>query len=404
MKNYLLILFIVLFSNIHAQENNFEELLDKGKAEFKKEFDQQDYAKAVEYLEKAVALNPKHSEARYFLGYAYSRLNSKDGKSMIDMDLQLNLKSSEQFETIIKLSPKYEGEMLILDPYSKLTAEWGSLAMSYWHKNIPDSAKWAFAEGKKRGGFSNFILSLNRCVLDACGKNSILISSGDNYTIPLWYLQIVEGYRNDVSVVDISLLNTKWYPSFLNKNNIVAFDLPSSVIDTIEYCLWSDSVVRIGDFSWTVQPSYFDQYLLRGDLILMSLLKQNNFKREVFFTTGFIESQQLSLTKYLSSQLIVDKLTPPKRRALSSQDFENKIKTLLMLSTFVNKNSTDEMALIGNLRYYILQRIGTYIDLNDKANAKNLFFIMDKYLNETDFPYLYESWKESSDTYRKLLN
>lgn len=404
MKNYLLILFIVLFSNIHAQKNNFEELLDKGKAEFKKEFDQQDYAKAVEYLEKAVALNPKHSEARYFLGYAYSRLNSKDGKSMIDMDLQLNLKSSEQFETIIKLSPKYEGEMLILDPYSKLTAEWGSLAMSYWHKNIPDSTKWAFAEGKKRGGFSNFILSLSRCVLDACGKNSILISSGDNYTIPLWYLQIVEGYRNDVSVVDISLLNTKWYPSFLNKNNIVAFDLPSSVIDTIEYCLWSDSVVRIGDFSWTVQPSYFDQYLLRGDLILMSLLKQNNFKREVFFTTGFIESQQLSLTKYLSSQLIVDKLTPPKRRALSSQDFENKIKTLLMLSTFVNKNSTDEMALIGNLRYYILQRIGTYIDLNDKANAKNLFFIMDKYLNETDFPYLYESWKESSDTYRKLLN
>ena len=74
-----------------------------------------------------------------------------------------------------------------------------------------------------------------------------------------------------------------------------------------------------------------------------------------------------------------------------------------MLSTFVNKNSTDEMALIGNLRYDILQRIGTYINLNDKANAKNLFFIMDKYLNESDFPYLYESWKESSDTYRKLL-
>ena len=403
MKNYLIILFIVLFSNIHAQQNNFEELLDKGKAEFKKEFDQQDYAKAVEYLEKAVAINPKHTEARYFLGYAYSRLNSKDGKSMIDMDLQLNLKSSEQFETIIKLSPKYDGEILILDPYSKLTAEWGSLAMSYWHKNIPDSAKWAFAEGKKRGGFSNFILSLNRCVLDACGKNSILISSGDNYTIPLWYLQIVEGYRNDVSVVDISLLNTKWYPSFLIKNNIVTFDLNKSAIDTIEYCLWSDSIVRIGDFSWTVQPSYYDQYLLKGDLILMSMLKQNNFKREIFFTTGFIESQQLSLSNYLSSQVIVDKLIPPKRRDLPSQDFEKKIKTLLMLSAFVNKNSTDEMALIGNLRYYILQRIGIYIDLNDKANAKKMFFIMDQYLNETDFPFLYESWKESSDTYRKLL-
>lgn len=143
-------LFLVLFTQIgFSQKENFEELLMMGKMEFKKEVDLQNFALAAEYLQQAVNLKPENAEAHYFLGYAYSRLNSNDGKSMIDSDVKLTIKAIEQFETVIKLTPKYDGELVILDPYSKITAEWGSLAMSYWHKNIPDSAKWAFSEGKK---------------------------------------------------------------------------------------------------------------------------------------------------------------------------------------------------------------------------------------------------------------
>ncbi|MEO6720711.1 MAG: hypothetical protein ABIN67_10095, partial [Ferruginibacter sp.] len=294
-------------------------VVDSGKYEFKLQAkkDTADYSKAYQILTNQVKLNPKNAEYRYFLGYATDRLNADDGKEMFQLKKEMTIKASEQFEEVNRLEPIYKGELFILDPYAKLTSIWGSLAEAYLNRKLIDSAKWAFSEGKKRGGFIEPILEFNRQLLNSCDNNAILVTYGDNITIPIWYLQTIENYRADITVVDANLINTIWYPKYLKVERNLKMSFSDAVIDTLEYKQWEPQQVTINNsvdttqkFSWELRPTYMANYVLKGDRVLLDIFQQNLYVRPIYFNNNSDSTYNLFLSSYLVDEGLVNRVIP----------------------------------------------------------------------------------------------
>lgn len=59
--------------------------------------------------------------------------------------------------------------------------------------------------------YDPFYRALARNYLNSCDSNAVLFTNGDSDSFPLWYMQVVEGVRRDVLVLNVSLLNLPRY-------------------------------------------------------------------------------------------------------------------------------------------------------------------------------------------------
>jgi len=375
-------------------------IVDSGKSEFKLQAkkDTADYSKAFRILTTQVRQNPKNAELRYFLGYTIDRLNADDGKAMFQLKKEMTIKASEQFEEVNRLEPIYKGEFFILDPYGKITSIWGSLAEAYLNRKQTDSAKWAFSEGKKRGGFIEPLLEFNRQLLNSCDKDAILITSGDNITIPIWYLQTIENCRNDITVVDANLINTAWYSKYLKDEKNLKMSFSNAVIDTIEYRQWQPqqvSIINSNDttqrFSWELRPTYMDNYILKGDRILLDIFQQNFFSRPIYFNTNSDSSYNLYLSPYLIDEGLVNRVTT------RTFDYKNEIVTVSKNIYIYNidkikkediAKSREAIFVLNGFRWVFFNNVYLLVSQANYDKAKELIKRMTDKFNKDKLPFI----------------
>jgi hypothetical protein len=210
-------------------------------------------------------------------------------------------------------------------------------------------------------------------LLNSCAPNAILFTGGDNDTFPLWYVQEVEGFRTDVRVCNLSLLNTDWYISQMQKKMYDSEPLPISlemnnyisgtndqvfIVEDPKYNggikldLYIDAV-RSGASSvkraagsgdmYTILPSktlFFSQdkeelakkdwvadslvnqiperfqwtlakgMLDKKDLIMLDMLVNNNWERPIYFSTTLSTSDYMNLKDYTQLEGLAHRLMP----------------------------------------------------------------------------------------------
>jgi cytochrome c-type biogenesis protein CcmH/NrfG len=219
---------------------------------------------ALAAYRKALELEPSNAKGNYYTGKALSV-------------------KQEHEEAILLLERAIELDPGAPDPHA-------SLGISYLATRQYEKAhsQW---------------LELNRNMLIGLPKNSVLFTNGDKDTFPIWYLQKVEGLREDVRIINLRLLNTPWYIRFLRDvEPRIDIRYEDEFLDQeLSPQEWAaQDTVEVVGLTWLLRPASEDTLLLRiQDVMLVRIIDWNEWRRPIYFAITTAKENRMALEDYL---------------------------------------------------------------------------------------------------------
>lgn len=177
---------------------------------------------------------------------------------------------------------------------------------------LPITQNWE--RSSRRGDWVPYDYAYN--LLMSCEQNGILFTNGDNDTFPLWALQEAYGIRKDVRIVNLSLLNTKWYIKQLRdlepKVPITWNDTEVDALDHTLNPITKPTQVTMPNANIVIMPPTRQELnaLRIQDNMVAHIVDANKWKKPIYFAVTVSEDNLMGLGAYLKMQGLAYRVMP----------------------------------------------------------------------------------------------
>ena len=299
------LVFIILSTSLFAQVNPLKE---KALDEFKKEH----YNEAIGFLEQALKESPNDAEIYYYLGF-FNHYRAYDSRPLQGYDISYSQKIFEYLDKAIALNPKYG------DAKYFYGAECSGNAFIAMRNHDLGKLKYFFKLAFQKGAYPGWLLEYGRNMLNSCDRNAILFMGGNNDFDVCSYLQLYEKFRTDITIMPIGNIDRPWYVKFLKEGleggvRKIKLSLTDEQIMDIHPFKWKTTNVFIPvsqnlkdvckldanyKMQWTIEPDLFsdrEQSKINGEqvnkrtflspqrAIQLQIIEDNYGDRPIFFS------------------------------------------------------------------------------------------------------------------------
>jgi tetratricopeptide (TPR) repeat protein len=306
------------------------------------EFEKADYAAAIAYLQKARGKAPNDAEVYYYLGY-FTHFLCYDSVPLAGFDRDNSDEVLDYLRRAVELDPN------LGNAYYFIGAEYGARAREEMQDGNVSGAAEQFRLGRREGGYPAWMLEFGRNLLKSCRKDAILFTGGDADTNPVEYLQVVDGYRRDVTVIPFALLERPWFVLLLKRGlqgavRAAPLSWDERQIMGMHPYKWQTNTIRIpvsddarSEFGpgpeavdWELADE--DGRLSAGRAAMADILVSNRFERPVYFSSGVSNAVMDGLNPYIQVCGVARRLLPVPGR--DQVDVETTTKLMLEPGNF----------------------------------------------------------------------
>ncbi|NQS97620.1 MAG: hypothetical protein HQ591_04130 [candidate division Zixibacteria bacterium] len=216
-----------------------------------------------------------------------------------------------------------------------------------------------------KSGMGDFIEEYNRNMLATVEPDAIIFTNGDNDTTPALYWQYIHGFRKDVSIVNLSMLNKPGYiKRFKHNDPQVPMSFSDEYIDehldpvdttTIgerylpEGKKWVSIETPEGAYEWEIPATkHYDSLgsdaseknaLRVQDIMVMDIMRTNQGKRPIYFAITCSNVNLMGLKDYLTMDGFAFRLLPEKRGAIDPEKLRINLFEKFKYNACINFNS-----------------------------------------------------------------